>query len=340
MSENDKNIGEAYSQLLVYAKDLREQIHERKKIEKELKKYQASLEAMVEERTRELQEAQTKLINNAMEAGRAQLSAMILHQIGNAVTPLNILVKEIKNDELDQLSKYFEKIYQNMNDHKLEIDHYINHDLKGKKILSYFGKMISAFKAHIIQKEDMIDKLDRSISTISEYLVIQNFYSANEKELKEQSNLNTIIGHVIQMQSSSIKNENIYIESQLDKNIPNLFIDKSRLMQVITNLIKNSIEALNQLGSSNLKKVICCKTYTDNDSVLFAITDNGVGIESDEIDKVFQFGFSRKGAIGFGLYYCKMFIESNSGTIRIKSEGANKGTTVYIAIKIKNELEI
>jgi hypothetical protein len=61
-----------------------------------LETYRDKLEQMVAERTRKLKKTQKELINKAMEAGRAQLSAMVLHNIGNAMTPLGVTVATLQ----------------------------------------------------------------------------------------------------------------------------------------------------------------------------------------------------------------------------------------------------
>ena len=58
-------------------------ISERKKTDEELRRHRENLEQLVEERTRELEDTQQKLVEQAFESGRAQLGAMMLHNIGN-----------------------------------------------------------------------------------------------------------------------------------------------------------------------------------------------------------------------------------------------------------------
>lgn len=70
-------------------------IQERKNIEVELCTHRENLEGLVKERTAELKKMQHELVNKAVEAGRAQISAMVLHNIGNAVTPVSVAVEKL-----------------------------------------------------------------------------------------------------------------------------------------------------------------------------------------------------------------------------------------------------
>jgi PAS domain S-box-containing protein len=93
------------------ALNLMADITELKQMEGELRDYQEKLELMVEERTAELRKTQKELVSKAMEAGRAQLSAMILHNIGNAVTLVIAYLDSLKNADTDGMYRYMVKCY-------------------------------------------------------------------------------------------------------------------------------------------------------------------------------------------------------------------------------------
>jgi PAS domain S-box-containing protein len=90
---------------------IKQDISNRKKTEEELSNYRETLEQMVQDRTRELKEAQERLISQAMEAGMAQVAAMGLHNIGNAVTPMNVFMDAMQKNEMEEISNYLEKCY-------------------------------------------------------------------------------------------------------------------------------------------------------------------------------------------------------------------------------------
>ena len=115
--------------------------------------------------------------------------------------------------------------------------------------------------------------------------------------------------------------------------MPNLLVDKGRLIQVVVNLIKNSYEAIDQVADQNQEQRIIFKSFHDGGHVGFEITDTGEGIAPAELASICEFGYSLKGSSGFGLYYCKSFIEANNGTLAISSPGRGKGTTVRICFE-------
>ena len=81
------------------------------------------------------------------------------------------------------------------------------------------------------------------------------------------------------------------------------------------------------------QKTIRFTTFAVNGRVGFEIEDNGIGIDRKNIDHIFDFGKSYQRSTGLGLYYCKMFLEDNGGTLVVSSSESGQGTTVRATFK-------
>jgi len=309
-------------------------IIDHKQDEDELKRYQEQLEQIVQKRTRDLEETQKELINKAMEAGMAQMSAMILHNIGNAITPIKVHIEGIKSKELEQILHYLEECYHDLNDHARDLNHYLNEDPRGKEVFAYMGELINSLIKREIQISETCTKVDGGISYVSDILALQQAYVTSEQETRSRTSLNALIYDAIRMQTGALEKRGVTVKEDLPPDLPNLIIDKNRLMQVIVNLIKNSYEAIDELGQDDREKVISFRSFAEDGNIGFQIADTGIGIEPERIGMVFEFGRSNKGSSGFGLHYGKMFVEANRGTINISSPGKGKGATVRVLFEI------
>ncbi|MCP4629760.1 MAG: HAMP domain-containing histidine kinase [bacterium] len=294
-----------------------------------------------------LEKAQKELVTKGIEAGRAQLSAMVLHNIGNALTPMKVQTEVLGKDELAQTVQYLEKCYQDLNAHMEDLKHYVNKDPRGKEVFNYLGQLIVSLNEQRIRNKNIFDKIDGGLTYVSEILSLQQTYSASEQEIKEKIDLNSLLEDALRMQLGELEKRKISVKWKPYKNVPKLLIDKNRLMQVANNLIKNSYEGLDALNHNKEETFIAFKTFADQNQVGFEISDNGIGIEPGQIDHIFEFGKSFKGSSGVGLYYCRMFVEANRGELSITSPGKEKGTTVRITfdhdketseVQAKNEL--
>jgi signal transduction histidine kinase len=288
---------------------------------------------MVEERTRELEKTREELIHKAVDAGRAQISSMVLHNIGNAVTPVKIHMEAMKRDNLQQLSHYIERSFLDLSGHAGEIQRYIHEDPQGKEVFSFMGRAIEAMKAGARARDEVINRLNETLAYISDILTLQQKYVAKEMGAKELVDLNSVIEDAVHMQASALEKRGITIRKDLTRSLSKIVIDKSRLMQVLVNLIKNAYEAVDEVAKEGREKAITLRSYQEGEYVCLEVEDNGIGIEPEQMPTLYEFGQSHKGSSGVGLYYCKMFLEANGGTLNISSEGREKGATVLMSLR-------
>jgi len=114
-----------------------------------------------------------------------------------------------------------------------------------------------------------------------------------------------------------------------DKIIANL--DKSQVIRIVTNLITNASQAIEELETRKIKVHVS----TENDNIKIAVTDNGKGIDESVKHLIFEPKFTTKtSGMGLGLPIIKKIIEANNGSINFVSSN-DKGTT-FTVILTKN----
>ena len=109
--------------------------------------------------------------------------------------------------------------------------------------------------------------------------------------------------------------------------------DVTRVEQIFTNLLVNANKYTPERG------YITVKAWKEESKVIIEITDNGVGIEKDKLERVFESFYQIPSAgkaasgLGIGLSLVKNLIELHEGEISVNSEGLNKGTTFKMSFK-------
>jgi PAS domain S-box-containing protein len=131
--------------------------------------------------TRKRLEEQARLTDEqrAMEAGRAQMSAMVLHQIGNAVTPVKVYVEEMADETRNTSLDYLEKVYLDLREHRHNLPVYLNEDQRGRRVFEYMKVLIVSLKRQARQRQDTVQRIDRAFDRISEMLDLQQSYIDN-----------------------------------------------------------------------------------------------------------------------------------------------------------------
>ncbi len=168
----------------------------------------------------------------------------------------------------------------------------------------------------------IITEVNRLQNLINEF---SNFARMPQLNL-EIENLNFIITEVLTVFSGV---NNIKINTNLEKNIPLLNLDKKRIKEVLINLINNSLDALKDSENG----VITIKTYTKSSMfgnlVYLEVIDNGPGISQDIIDKLFEpYVTTRKDGTGLGLSIVEKIITEHNA--KIKCENVTTGGTKFI----------
>jgi PAS domain S-box-containing protein len=307
-----------------------EDVTEQKRAEEALLKAHNELDLRVRERTRELEELQQELIDKAMEAGRAQLSAMVLHNIGNAITPVKVYIDTMASDGFDRTAHYLQQCYLDLTAHFADIQRYLEHDPRGREVFRFMGRLIQSVGDYEGHKAGVLEKIGQAVNYISDILTLQQGYAAIEREEKELTDINRLLRDALRMQGGALEKRSITVELRLDTELPRLLVDKNRFMQVVVNLIKNSYEAIDEIEDPVAERRIMLQSSQDRDGIRFEITDTGIGVDRDHQREVFDLGGSHKGTSGFGLYYCRQFVVSAGGWINLDSNGKNTGTGVTV----------
>lgn len=136
---------------------------------------------------------------------------------------------------------------------------------------------------------------------------------------------------------SSLAADNISIETNFDINDSRLIHQPFQtLLQLIHNLIINSKKAINaSLTSDNTtdKRIVIDANILDNNCVI-AVKDTGCGVPDDNIDKIFDFGFTTTSGSGIGLYHAKNVCADIGGTISLKRDCEGFSTIFIINFPI------
>ncbi len=192
---------------------------------------------------------------------------------------------------------------------KLSIQHLYELYFSGNK--DDFSRSLKKTK-DIITKE--IDKLNFIASEFSDFAKLP------EKNYQE-TDINEIIEHVVSLYG---KSENVTIIKTLDHTVGRIWADKQELDRVFQNLIKNSVQAINEKGHIEVK------TFKNNGMVIAEISDSGCGIEPEVMNHLFEPNFSTKSTgMGLGLAIVKKSLDDMKAEISFVSE-PGKGTKVTV----------
>lgn len=138
--------------------------------------------------------------------------------------------------------------------------------------------------------------------------------------------INSCLEKTVSLLRGRCQNRNIDLNLDLDPELPFTACDEKHIGQVFINLIMNAVQAMPDGGKLSIRT----KNEALHQRILITFEDTGIGIEPNDLKRVFDPFFSRKSkGIGLGLTVTKRIVEDHYGQIQVNSENGN-GTQVHI----------
>lgn len=174
-------------------------------------------------------------------------------------------------------------------------------------------------------------EINRTLSLMDDYLD----YSRIKIE-KDIIDIIMLVEDTARSMGVLLKDKNIKTDFSITDDEVYMMADYNRLKQVLVNIIKNSMEA--KLENRDL--VISLKTEVSKNNIKIIISDNGVGMSREELDRLGEAFYTTKAnGTGIGVNLSKEIIERHNGTLSYESE-KYEGTTVIIDLPIDPELNM
>lgn len=179
---------------------------------------------------------------------------------------------------------------------------------------------------------ELLQKTSASTLNLLDDLLLWAQAQGSQKPVqKEVISVDSLLEELLTVSGIVAEKKNIEIEVPAETGV-DIFIDKNRILTVLRNLLSNAIK-FSHPGSK-----VTISVQVENDEVIFAVADQGVGISENRIANIFQFGSVRsktgtsgETGTGFGLSLCKEFVELNGGKIWVESE-EGKGSTFSFTV--------
>lgn len=209
------------------------------------------------------------------------------------------------------------------------IAHELNNPLQG--IVTY---------SHLLLEKDTCD--EPSKQSIQKIVIQANRcrdiirglldFSRQRKPDKTLTNINSLLQESVSLVENQALFLNIQLSLELDNDLPMVIVDPSQLVRVFINLIVNAAEAMDGNGRLTIKS----RRDTEQNCIEVEVTDTGMGIPEENVEKIFDPFFTTKDTghgVGLGLAISYGIIKEHKGTISVESE-VGKGTTFTIRLPI------
>ena len=282
---------------------------------------------------RKLSDTRQQLIARSFDAGIAENASGVLHNLGNAMTPLSVKIsgieEQLRNSPAGDVELVLEELQKGNVDPAREVE------------LLQFLRLVSGELAQTITDTVLeLESVTRQTAAMQTILEEQSGHSRAPKVMESvrPPELISLSTELVAPELSSA------LSLELDESLHAfgvIRVCRMALQQVIQNLIVNAAEAVREKGLvKGVLKVSGKVVRTEaGEFVDLCFTDNGIGMSEEQLSRFAEKGFSsksRNNSRGIGLHWAANTMNSMGGNIRAESAGRNCGASIHLLIPVEN----
>jgi signal transduction histidine kinase len=204
------------------------------------------------------------------------------------------------------------------------IAHEINQPLVAIKnyAVAARGRLTRNGTLGLVKVQELLDKIEAQASRAGDVLrSLRTMVKKHDPEATE-TDLGELVAVVLKLVEMESRNANIRIELTVTPELPPVFVDGIQIQQVVLNLTRNAIEAIEEAGiASSIIKVTIAGTAKNEIAV--SVSDCGPGIAPEDANHIFDpFYSTKRGGLGVGLSISRAIVEAHGGRLSL---AANEG---------------
>jgi len=203
----------------------------------------------------------------------------------------------------------------------------VAHDLRNPlSVISsaiYYLKMVQSDAEDVVL--EYLDMIDDEVKTADRIVADLLDFARDKTVVPRVVDLDEIVAHVLDRKPPP---QGVGLAIQIPEDLPPAYMDSGHLKQILTNLITNAYQAMDDDG------ILSLRASTVDGRVQLDVIDTGQGISPEHMKRIFEPLFTTKSrGIGLGLAICQKLIEANQGDISVTSE-EGAGSTFRVTMPI------
>jgi signal transduction histidine kinase len=261
----------------------------------------------------------------------AEVATGVLHNVGNVLNSVNVsaalLNERVRQFRVESVGKAAALLHQ----HHDDLGTFLSQDPKGRNFPEYLGKLGRFLEREKQDMRDEIEALAKNIEHIKTIVAMQQSY-AKIGGVLEELDPKDVLEDAVQINGSALERDHVEVVRDYEP-VPRLLVDRHKILQILVNLISNARHALDQKESDKRIKLKICADGPDR--VRLSVTDNGIGIPAENLNRIFSQGFTtRKDGHGFGLHSGANAARELGGSLSVRSDGPGRGACFTLELKV------
>ncbi|QDV12160.1 Sensor histidine kinase TodS [Rosistilla oblonga] len=277
-----------------------------------------------------LADTQSRLIELSRRAGMSDVATGVLHNVGNVMTNVNVLSSSMSNrleqSKLVGLKKSVDLL--RANEHQMS--EFLATDPRGQKLPGYICQVTDHLELEHLEILQQLQSMSTNLQHAGQILESQQKLATGAQVI-ESVRPKKLISDAIGMLQASLDSHDVTVSVRCG-NLPEVRMDRGKVIQVLVNLIANAKDAIKDIDARN-REIEIDVTLSETEELRIEVVDHGCGITPENMEKVFSSGFTTKPlGHGHGLHYCANAARQMKGSLTVHSPGAGLGASFVLSL--------
>jgi PAS domain S-box-containing protein len=277
----------------------------------------------------ELERTHKELVQASRLAGMAEVATSVLHNVGNVLNSINIAATLVGERIGRSRVADVRRLAQLLEEHADDLAAFLTNDAKGRLVpgfLRHLAEKLDSEKAAILEE---LKSLRSNVEHVKEIIAMQQSY-AQVAGVFENIALADLLEDALRMNAGALARHDVKVVRDYSV-LPTICTDKHKVLQILINLVRNAKYACEDSGRSD--KQVTLRATNGEGRVRITVTDNGVGIPPENLNRIFNHGFTtRKNGHGFGLHSGALAANELGGSLTVHSDGPGLGAAFTLEL--------
>jgi sensor domain CHASE-containing protein len=276
-------------------------------------------------------ESRRELVDQSFQAGFAELAKGVLHNLGNAMTPIGVRLSRLRDRLRTAPTENAEQALAELSSAATEAER--------RADLEEFVRLACKELALTVKAaEEDVAVMSRQTAIVQTALSEQMRSTRNEHVI-ESVRLPELIAQSLEIVPDSCRQRLVVAADDSLKKVGVVNVARTVLRLILQNLIINAADAVREAGKEQgvLRVGAEIVREADCEQLHLHCKDDGIGIEANNLERVFEKGFSTKSQAtnyGIGLHWCANAIGALGGRLWAASEGPGRGTSMHLMVPL------
>jgi signal transduction histidine kinase len=278
----------------------------------------------------ELERVHKQLLVASRQAGMAEVATNVLHNVGNVLNSVNVSASMVSERIRRSKCAGLARVAALLTEHAGELATFLA-GAQGRHLPVYLQELASELISERDAAVAELSAVRSNVEHIKEIVAMQQGY-AKRGGITDTVDVRMLVEDSLRMNEGAFSRHGVTIVRKFE-DVPLVQVDKHKVLQILVNVIRNAKYACAEAAGGTKRVTVQVRAVSG--SMLLSVTDTGVGIPRENLDRIFNHGFTtRPDGHGFGLHSSALAAKQLGGSLRAESAGPGQGATFTLTLPL------